>query len=312
MLPVRILRYSVLLLAACELYASEPNRAVLTVMRSSASGVDRVQLIKRVAVNADLDLVVALGAQKGWATSQGGSIWWGDHRTLGILLQRRSRPDLVYKIAISKGEGDCEARIESATAKEVVLSCTLEKGERGPNHKFVYDIRSKTLVKQIEYEPFSLERIFVSGQDAVLVGSDTRQLVAVKYNPADKSAFNLLNGAQAQQWTQLIETGAGTVGSGTNLKHVIYLKPKQFKPVRFGPGNRFTVTQEGETKRLIFLDQIGNTVKRYPLPQSSYDEFARLRPLRASDGYNRQGTTIEEAIGPWQIANRTLWFAKTF
>jgi hypothetical protein len=307
---VRLLRYTVWLLAACELYAAEPDRAVLTVMRSSASDIDHVRVIKRVAVDAELDLVVALGAQKGWATDQGNFIWWGDHRTLGILLQRRSRPDLIYKVAISKGEGDCEVRVERATVKDVVFSCTPEKGGPGPNHKFVYDIHSKALVKQIEYEPFSLQRIFASGQDAVLVGSDTRRLVAVKYNPADEPAFHLLKGTQAQQWTQRIETSAGTSGFGTNLKQVIYLKPKQFKPVRFGPGNRFTLTQEGE--RLIVLDQTGKMVKRYPLPQSSYAEFARLRPSRASDGYTRQATAIDEAIGPWQIADGTVWFAKAF
>jgi hypothetical protein len=93
---------------------------------------------------------------------------------------------------------------------------------------------------------------------------------------------------------------------------VIHLKPKQFKPLRFGPGKRFTLTQEGETKRLIVLDQIGNAVKRYLLPQSSYDEFARIRPPRVSNGYNRQGTTIDETIGAWQIVDGTLWFAKAF
>jgi hypothetical protein len=56
----------------------------------------------------------------------------------------------IYKIAVSKGEGDCEARVERATARDVMLSCTPEKGERGPNRKFVYNIRSKALVKQID------------------------------------------------------------------------------------------------------------------------------------------------------------------
>jgi hypothetical protein len=181
MLSVRLLRYAVWLLLVCELHPAEPDRAVLTVMRSLAPDIEHVQVIKRVVVDAELDLVVALGAEKDWASGQGKFVWWGAHSTLGILLQHRNRPDLIYKVAISRGEGDCEVRVERATAKDVVLLCTPEKGGPGPNHKFVYDIRSKALVKQIEYEPFSLERIFVSGQEAVLVGSDTRQLVAVKY-----------------------------------------------------------------------------------------------------------------------------------
>ena len=56
-LPVRFLRYAVWLVAACELYASKPDGAVLGVMRGSAADIDHVQLIKRVAVDAELDLV---------------------------------------------------------------------------------------------------------------------------------------------------------------------------------------------------------------------------------------------------------------
>jgi hypothetical protein len=190
------------------------------------------------------------------------------------------------KIAVSKGEGDCEARVKKATARGVVLSCAGEKGKRGPNRKFVYDIRSKTLVKQINYEPFSLERIFVSGENAVLVGSDTRQVIAVKYNAADKPAFQLLKGAQAAQWTKRVETSVGTVLSGTEEKHLIYLTPKRFKAVRFGPANRFTLALQVKTTNnqqetpLVVLDQTGPTIKRYSLPQSSYNEFARLRRTR--------------------------------
>jgi hypothetical protein len=40
------------------LYAAEPDRAVFAVIRSSASDIDHVQVIARVAVDAELDLVV--------------------------------------------------------------------------------------------------------------------------------------------------------------------------------------------------------------------------------------------------------------
>ena len=315
---MRLLRYAVCPLLVCVLHAAEPDRAVLTVMRSLAPDIEQVQVIKRVPADAELDLVVALGAEKNWASSQGKFLWWGAHRTLGILLQRRNRPDSIYKIAISKGEGDCEVRIERATAQDVVLSCTPEKGMPGPNRKFVYSLRSKALVKQIEYAPFALQRIFASGNSAVLVGSDTRQLVAVKYNPSAKPAFQLLRGPQAAQWTKRVETHIGTVLVGTEEKHLIYLTPQRFKPVRFGPGNRFMLTEEDETKnnppekRLLVLDQNGGTLRRYLLPQSSYQEFARARPARVGNGYNRQGTIIDEAIDPWRIVNGTLWFAKGF
>jgi hypothetical protein len=48
-----------------------------------------------------------------------------------------------------------------------------------------------------------------------------------------------------------------------------------------------------------------------PLPQSTYAEFARLRPGRVKDGYDRRAK-IEERIEPYQIAGDKIWFGKSF
>jgi len=48
-----------------------------------------------------------------------------------------------------------------------------------------------------------------------------------------------------------------------------------------------------------------------PLPQSTYAQFARARPARVRDGYV-EGTSIEEAIGPYQITGDKIWFGKNF
>jgi hypothetical protein len=235
---VSVFRYAFWLMVACHLYPAEPDGAVRTVMRSLVSDINGVRVIKRVAVDPELDLVMVIGGTKDWPFGQGNFAWWGDHRILGILLQRRNPPDLIYKIAISKGTGDCEVRVERATARDVVLSCTPEKGPGGANYKFVYDIRSKALVKEIDYERVPLPRMFVSGEEALLVGSDIRRLIAVKYSPADNPAFHLLKGGQAEQWTQPVETNIGRIGPGEILgpNVQLYLAPKRFKPARFGPG----------------------------------------------------------------------------
>ncbi|MCC6536892.1 MAG: hypothetical protein IT162_05045 [Bryobacterales bacterium] len=49
-----------------------------------------------------------------------------------------------------------------------------------------------------------------------------------------------------------------------------------------------------------------------PIPQSSYDDFARARPRRVSDGYARAHTTIAEYRGPAQREGTRLWFGKSF
>src|SRR5262245_7023959 len=48
-----------------------------------------------------------------------------------------------------------------------------------------------------------------------------------------------------------------------------------------------------------------------PLPQSTYAQFARARPARVRNGYV-EGTTIEEVIGPYEIAGDKIWFGKNF
>jgi hypothetical protein len=73
-------------LVACALYTAEPDRAVLSVMRSLVSDINGVRVIKRVAVDPELDLVVVIGGTKDWPFGQGDFVWWGDHRILGILF----------------------------------------------------------------------------------------------------------------------------------------------------------------------------------------------------------------------------------
>ncbi len=316
-LPTRRLIW---LLAGCTVYAAEADRTVAPAMRRAAPNVHRIRVLQRASVDPELDLIIALGAPEGWPPEDGEGGWWGDKTALGLFLQRRDRPDVVYQIAVESGRGDadCYARVERATATDVVLSCTPEKGRRGPNRKFVYDIRAKALVKRIHYDPFAMQRVFVSGDQAVLVGSDFRRLAAVEYRPGRAPAFRLLNGAPAEQWTGRVRTSAGTVGAGAELRTEIYIEREQFKPTPFGPRHRFTLAQEDTTvpepqqKRLLVLDGTGQRVERYPLPRRTYEEFANARPRRVADGYSRSGTEMNDEIGPWQIADGTLWFGKTF
>ena len=50
----------------------------------------------------------------------------------------------------------------------------------------------------------------------------------------------------------------------------------------------------------------------YPLPQSTYQEFARARPDRVRGGYAEGSTTLEERIGAYQLQDDRFWFGKAF
>ena len=49
-----------------------------------------------------------------------------------------------------------------------------------------------------------------------------------------------------------------------------------------------------------------------PLPQSTYEQFARARPERVRNGYTRNSTNIDERIGAIQVVGDRIWFGKAF
>jgi hypothetical protein len=49
-----------------------------------------------------------------------------------------------------------------------------------------------------------------------------------------------------------------------------------------------------------------------PVPQSTYDEFARRRPERVRQGYTRDSASIQEQVGPHQVVADRIWFGKAF
>jgi hypothetical protein len=197
-----------------------------------------------------------------------------------------------------------------------VLSCTHEKGRPGPNWKFFYDLRAKALVKRITYDPFSMERIFDSGGTAVLAGFGGCRTVAMEYDAGLDPPFRLLGERQAARWTTRLPLAKGTAGIGADQQCAMYLQPPPSKPVSFGPGGRFSLVPDGEShetdNRLIVVYRGPGSTSRFPLPESTYEEFSAARPARVSNGYRRDGTEMDERIGPWQIADGMLWFAKKF
>ena len=53
-------------------------------------------------------------------------------------------------------------------------------------------------------------------------------------------------------------------------------------------------------------------LRTHPMPQSTFEEFARARPRRVANGYGPDDTVLEEQPGPYQIAGSRIWFGKTF
>ena len=278
-------------------------------MVEQSGGAHHVRILHRVAADAELDLVIAFDRPQSGDAGVGEGVWWEPQTRLGLFLQRRADPGIVYKIAVVGGpaNGDCLA-CSNGLRQRTSSSPAPRRKVPGPNQKFVYDIHAKALVKRLSFNPFAMNRLFVAGEKVVLVGSDYRRIVAIEYQPGQDPPFRVMKGAEAETWTSRVPTTSGTAGAGADQHVEIYLPPKEFKPVHFGPDNRFTLS--GTADHLVVLERTGGTMKKFPLPQSTDAEFSAARPGRRAAGESRH--QIAEEIGPWQVVDGTLWFAKTF
>ena len=114
MLPSqRSVLHCVWLLAACAWADAEADRAVVQLMRKQGGDIHHTRVLHRAPVTHELDLVVAIGSPSAWRPGTGEGGWWGDRTKLGLFLQNRDTPGLLYKIAVENGQGDgaCYARV---------------------------------------------------------------------------------------------------------------------------------------------------------------------------------------------------------
>lgn len=268
-------------IACAALVAGESDGGIAGLMRRADPRVRHVKVLTRTQVDPTLDLVVALGREyPAWPREEANG-WWGSKTRLGLFLQRREQPGIIFQLAMALGRdlGECMARVERVTASQVVVSCAAEKGNDVSHWKFFYDLRAKALVGQIDYDQLPLSRVSVSGERTRLSATGPKYVLTVEFDPERTDRSRVRMGATASP------------------------PIPERRIVRFGPGSRFA----------LGIDPNGTVVESpFPLSQSTYDEFATARPRKVKDVYVRAHIQIAEAIGPWQLAEGTLWFAKSF
>jgi hypothetical protein len=267
--------------------ASVPETAVFSAFRQVDAGLSHFVQLQRTSVTEELDLIIAMGSPKAF-TAETPWIFWIEDRKIGLFLQEKNRPERVYLLGTKSGFPDCTARIERVTATDSVISCRGEKSAQYPNQKWVYDVRAKSLLRQFSYQPFAMYCIFSTGANAskpdgaVFIGSDRQRLIGVEYDPGREPAFRVLSDAAAQPWAGRVRVATGSEGLPPH--YVISIEKDQAPPPATVPA----------------------------LPRTTYDQFAIARPKRVNNGYKREGTELNESIGPWQREDRRIWFGKTF
>ncbi|MBE0657769.1 MAG: hypothetical protein IH602_08755 [Bryobacteraceae bacterium] len=301
------------MLAACAWADSQADLAVIHQMRVHAANPKFVLVLHRSPVDSDLDAVILLGSPWEYMLHSN-ERRWEEKAQLGIFLQHRSNPGLIYKVVVAEGRpyGECDARVARVTPSEAVIHCLHEKGSKAENHKFRYDIRTKALLGQSIHDSFLMGNVLTDGRRTVLIGWNLEKPVAIEYLAGADPPFRVLSQREAASWIKRIPAAmvrSSFIGAAT--------KPV-FAPVRFGPDQQFSLRLRGVNDGLglpgilAIHEQSGKSGRWSTLPQSSYDEFSAARPIRVQGGYVRGQTTIAEEIGPWQVVDGTLWFGKSF
>jgi len=297
----------VLLFVASMQAATPADSAVFAAFKQADSALAHFAILQRTGVTEKLDSVIAVGTTKAIRIDQ--SFPWNQDETIGLFLQEKTRPGRVYLLGTKSGVEECAIRVERVSVTDAVLSCEAEKVGRSVNQKWVYDVRSKKLLGQFSYQPFAMHRIFPDGAGAVFVGSDRHSLVVVRFTPGSDPEFRVLSIAESAKWCRRVSVVEGIEG----VDRVLHIQPEPFRPLHFGIAGSFRVIRpEGDMLHFAIQEQSGNKIRSYPLPQSTYDEFAAARPGKVKDGYVREQTRIDVQIGSWKLEKDKLWFGKTF
>ncbi len=175
-------------------------------MRSGETDVHHVRVLKRVAIDGEMDLVVALGSPKHRVDGETAWVWWEGQIRIGLYLQRRDDAGKIYRIAVERGmkDGECFARVERVSATDVVIGCRPEKVGPGMHRKFVYDARAKRLVAFFEYFPYRMERVRLAGDRVIWAGRSDSQRVEMTLQPDGVWGVKAMGVAGERSWAKRV------------------------------------------------------------------------------------------------------------
>jgi hypothetical protein len=263
-------------------------------------------------VSEELDLLVIRGGgpKPGWQVAMGAISWMGPDDLLGLFLQDRARPGLVYELAIMPGtETEGELRVERATPSELVLVQYPEKGLRPPNLKFFFDVPSKSLRQSIRYYPFTIQRVLEQDGEIYFVAGNRRNWLVI-HEAGGPQRFEVLPDRTAAPLVDQVRI----LGSRTPSEEPSYLDPRP-ETIDFGPGEEFHLTTEDNASwghETVLIHTRGSETRRIPLPQSSIEEWEQARPGEPARYGSGRPSEIREEIGPAQLAADRLWLGKSF
>ena len=222
-----------------------------------------------------------------------GDRWWGKDDWVGAFVQDRDRPATIHAIALipAKSEEEGVIRIKRVTNGELLLARVPEKGWAADNVELLFDTLAGRLIREIRFAPFRVSRIVEHNGVPHFVATNRKDVVLIRAELSN-AYFRIVKGT------------------------LPLADSEEFHSVRFGPNQRFALVQEpggffGRSLVILERPAAGKTI-RLPLPQSAVEQYSRSRPAAIRNGWRPDAGSIQEEIGPFQLADGQLWFGKTF
>lgn len=232
------------------------------------------------------DLLVALaGHEQPGRDPSNQFYWWGRAELVGVFVQERSHPAQNVELAmLPSGSSEIAlVRIQRATNAELVIARTPESGRALDNIEVLFDAPHPRVIRQIRYAPFAIRRMIERSGAPYFIATDFHDFLVIRPD-ARTDRLEIVKGSEERSILARLSFSPSTSGG----REYTDVAPEPFHPVRFGP--------EGQ----------------YALAEAPGDTFSRRRFVVK----NRQGKTkrfpLAENIGPFQVAEKRLWFGKTF
>jgi len=230
----------------------------------------------------------------------------------GVYLRQLDGSPQFHTLAVEKAGGDgAELQVARWSSTELLVRRFDALGRSLTSLELFFDSAVPQLLARVEYEPFRVTRIIDQGGIPHFIAGDMKQTLVLR--PSDNTeGFTIETAEEAKSLLTSLDFDEWT----TPGKSFRFVMPVRHPTRRFGPGGSFLLKEEDLKADSRQYDRITETtaesVRAFVVPQSTWDEFEKLRPQRVRDGYRRNRGRIEEEIGPNQVVGNRLWFGKSF
>lgn len=273
--PIRTGLY-LLMVSASLIAIADPQPALHRFVQQQNPAILHLQQLHRSSVVPGTDLVIVMAHPRKIPDEIEGKGWWGSVSSLGIFLQKSAEPENIRQIAFEPGKElfECMASVERVTKSEVTLLCVPEKQD-ALYRKFIFDPIQGKLIGRKDFLPDAIERVDQQDGKWILLASNRTRKVLLEYSENQSVPFQILSEAVSSEQP-----------SSTD-------KVQGLSSARFGQRGELSLVSEDDLANFLTIEESGNPVRKYPLPRSVQE-------------------MSDERIGPWQVVDDTLWFARSF